>query len=72
MVPPSTSGPPPSTTTGQVAQVLAVATGGIAVLGIFILVGMQRLAPSEGLPWILTTLSGLAHLRNGNSAAGKR
>jgi hypothetical protein len=66
------SKPPPSTTTGQLVQVLAVATGGLAVLGIFVLVGMQRLAPSEGLPWILTTLSGISHLRNGNGAAGKR
>lgn len=45
------------------AQILAVATGGLAVAGIFVLVGLGRLEPAEGLPWIAATLSGLAHLR---------
>jgi hypothetical protein len=51
----------------NLAHVMAIGTGALAVAGIFVLVGLERLPPAEGLPWIAATLSGLAHLRqNGN------
>lgn len=57
----------------NVAHVLAISTGALAVAGIFVLVGFERLPPAEGLPWIAATLSGLAHLRgqNGNGHSRK-
>jgi len=58
-------GPRRNSRSSTTAHILAVASGLIAVLGIFVLVGVGRLSPHEGLPWIAATLSGLAHLRNG-------
>lgn len=54
----------------NIAHIMAIGTGALAVAGIFVLVGFERLPPAEGLPWIAATLSGLAHLR-GNGAPRK-
>lgn len=66
---PDTTKPPSSSSRADViGRLMAQASGLAAVLGIFVLVGLGRLEPNEGLPWIAATLSGLAHLRNGSSS----
>lgn len=46
-------------------------TGLVCVLGVFVLIGVDKLQPAEGLPWVVATLSGLGLLRqNGNGRRG--
>ncbi len=50
------------------AALLATITGLACVLGVFVLIGVDKLAPAEGLPWIVATLSGLGVLQRNGSA----